>query len=134
MKLFGEGSLKRLAIALVFCASTIAAAEDPAPDEIPLPTPAAPAQAAPAQGAPIAAPPAAETHAQKRAKLMDVNTASLEDLMSLPGMSERLASQVIAGRPYRSRVDLKTRGIVPTRTYDAILERIVAKSPKLTAK
>lgn len=78
---------------------------------------------------PIAAPPPPATP-----KLLDINTASREKLMTLPGMSERLADRVIAGRPYRSRVDLKTRNVIPVNVFNAIVEHIVAKSPKLTAK
>jgi hypothetical protein len=41
---------------------------------------------------------------------VNVNTAPLEVLRSLPGMTEQLASRIIASRPYGDR-DQKGRGI-----------------------
>jgi DNA uptake protein ComE-like DNA-binding protein len=113
-------------LALGLAASAALAEEPPAapataPAESPAAVPAAPEAAAPAAPAP-------------KPKLIDLNTAPRDKLMSLPGMSERLANKIIAGRPYKSRVELQTRKIIPDNVFYAILDRVVAKSPKLAPK
>lgn len=114
--------IRRSAIVLIFCGWTFAAAQAPAPADPPAAPPEAP-------GSPVATPPA-----PPKPKRVDINAARLETLMTLPGVSERTAQAIIAGRPYHSPVDLKTRNIIPIKTYDAILDRIVAKSQRLKAK
>ena len=63
------------------------------------------------------------------AGLLDLNTASPEQLRALPGMGEAYAKRVIAGRPYTAKNQLLTRGILPEAAYEAIRERIVAHRP-----
>jgi DNA uptake protein ComE-like DNA-binding protein len=115
--------------AIVFAALLAAASGSALAEEPPQDAGSPPPSAAEETPSPIAPPPATPP----KPKLMDINTASREKLMSLPGMSERLADRVIAGRPYRSRVDLKSRNVLPVNVFNAIVELIVAKSPKLTA-
>lgn len=45
-------------------------------------------------------------------KAVDINKASREDLLSLPGISEREADRIIAERPYRDADDLVKRKII----------------------
>jgi len=42
---------------------------------------------------------------------VNINTASQDELASLPGMSKRKAAKVIAGRPYSSPADLSKSGL-----------------------
>jgi competence protein ComEA len=62
-----------------------------------------------------------------RNKTLDLNTASREQLRSLPGMTEPEADHVIAGRPYAEPSDLVTRHILPKAEYDKIADQVTAR-------
>ena len=62
-----------------------------------------------------------------RDKPLDVNTATREQLLSLPGVTAAEADRVIAGRPYDDPGQLVTRHILPQRKYDKIADRLTAK-------
>lgn len=47
----------------------------------------------------------------KPGEKVDINTASKEDLMKLPGVGEKKAERIISNRPYSSIEDLKTKKI-----------------------
>ena len=59
-------------------------------------------------------------------KTLDINTASREDLLNLPGMTEREADRIIAARPFKSAHELVTRRLIPESEYDKISDRIIA--------
>ena len=70
-----------------------------------------------------------EQIAERSAKVVDVNTASADDLMLLPRINEALARRIIAGRPYNVVDDLaKVSGIGP-KTLDGLRPRVVAGKP-----
>ena len=81
-----------------------------------------------------AAPPAATATEQKpaaaKAELVDINTATEEQLKSVPGIGDAYAKKIIAGRPYAKKDQLKSRKIVPDQVYEKIKEKIIAKQPK----
>lgn len=58
---------------------------------------------------------------------LDVNTATKEQLLSLPGMSGEGADRIIAGRPYSSASQLVSRSIISETEYDKIKEQVTAK-------
>jgi len=58
---------------------------------------------------------------------IDINSASLTALRSLPGVGPVIARKIVAGRPYASVDDLKTRNVLPIATYDKIRGRISTK-------
>jgi len=59
--------------------------------------------------------------------LIDINSATLTDLRSLPGIGTATAHKIVAGRPYASVDDLKARKLLSNGTYDRIRDRISAK-------
>jgi len=61
---------------------------------------------------------------------IDINSASKEDLMKLPGVGDAIAEKIIAGRPYTSKVQLESKGIVNKATYAKIRSHVVAKQSK----
>jgi mono/diheme cytochrome c family protein/DNA uptake protein ComE-like DNA-binding protein len=76
------------------------------------------------------APPAGRSFkVNSRAQLVDLNSASKETLMTLPGITDADAARIIAGRPYKSSLQFKTRAVVSAETYPRIAGRVVAKKP-----
>ena len=62
-----------------------------------------------------------------RTSPLDLNTATREQLVSLPGITAREADRVIAGRPYSEPSDLVTRHIIPESEYNKIADQVTAK-------
>lgn len=60
-------------------------------------------------------------------KTVNINRASREDLLSLPGLTEREADRIIAERPYDSARDLVKRHVISEAEYEKISNRVVAE-------
>jgi len=74
---------------------------------------------------------AADASAKKDAKpaLIDINTATAEQLQTLDGIGDARAAAIIKGRPYTNKAQIVSKAGVPQATYDAIKDKIIAKQP-----
>ena len=100
-----------LAVAFALTLATPALAQAPQPAAPPAGTMMMrPAPAKPAEGA-----------------LLDINSASAEELDALPGVGEARVKAIIAGRPYKGKDELVQKKILPKGVYDKIKDKIIAK-------
>lgn len=96
-------------------------------------TPAAPATkqqpaAKPATPAPAAKPAAAKPAAasMKKAELLDLNTATRDQLVALPGIGETYADAIIKNRPYKTKSELVSKKVIPSAAYKKVRAHVIA--------
>jgi DNA uptake protein ComE-like DNA-binding protein len=114
MRHFTLASLAATALALGLLTATPSMAQTPAP-----------ATGKMAPGAKMA--PAEKMAPAPKAELLDINSATSDQLDALPGIGKAYSAKIIAGRPYKGKDDLVNKDILPQKTYDGIKDKIIAK-------
>jgi DNA uptake protein ComE-like DNA-binding protein len=105
----------------IFAAPSVAQAPQPLAPQKTAPAPAASQAPSPQKAAPA---PSAKPAAKQ---LIDINTASEEELRGLKGVGDVRAAAIIKNRPYKGKDELVQKKIVPQAVYDTIKDKIIAK-------
>jgi competence ComEA-like helix-hairpin-helix protein len=100
-----------LVLALPALAQTTAPSRSPTPPAAQAPSPA----------------PSATAKSQPAGELLDINSASAEELDKLPGVGPARAKAIIAHRPYFGKDDLVNKKIIPSNVYAQIKDKIIAR-------
>ena len=61
---------------------------------------------------------------------VDINHASVDELLKIPGMTRSWAGRIVRFRPYRTKQDLLERGVVSSEVYDRIKDYVIAHRDK----
>ena len=59
--------------------------------------------------------------------LIDINSATVAELKKLPGISDALAANIVASRPYGSKAQLVTKNILDPGLYEGLRRQLIAK-------
>ena len=65
---------------------------------------------------------------------VDLNSATREQLIKLPGVGEATADKIIAARPFKSKNELVSKKIVTQAEYSKISAHVIAKQPAVASK
>lgn len=59
--------------------------------------------------------------------IIDINTATADQLKTVAGIGDAYAAAIIKGRPYKRKDELVDKKLLPQGVYDKVKEKIVAK-------
>ena len=59
--------------------------------------------------------------------LIDLNSASVAELKTLPGIGDAYAAAIVKNRKYANKTQLKSRNVIPAGTYEKIKDKVIAK-------
>jgi competence protein ComEA len=69
----------------------------------------------------------AQSRAAPASTLIDLNSASRDDLMTLDGIGEVRADAIIRARPFKAKTELVERRLIPEALYDKIADKVMAR-------
>jgi hypothetical protein len=128
-------SFRYLAVALTTAVLALIAGQSmasDAPASVPNPaasaTKASKANASTSQKSSVAKQKSTKRNASTKVKEVDINTASKDELMKLPGIGDSEAAKIIAARPYGSKSWLMTHNVLSQDKYQAISSLVAAKN------
>jgi DNA uptake protein ComE-like DNA-binding protein len=61
---------------------------------------------------------------------IDINHATVDELLKVPGMTRSWAGRIVRFRPYRTKHDLIDRGVLNSEVYDRIKDYVIAHRDK----
>ena len=72
-------------------------------------------------------PPSSVIYAGEQADLIDINSATADQLKTLKGIDDAIAEKIIKGRPYVKKDELVQKKILPRAAYEQIKYKIIAR-------
>jgi competence protein ComEA len=88
--------------------------------------PASKPAAAPMAAKPLSAKASSKPMAHAAEEAIDLNTATRDQLVGLPGIGTTYADAIIKNRPYKAKNELVSRKIIPSAAYKKIQSKVIA--------